>query len=130
MWQAVELREVRAFLTVAEELHFGRSAERLGVSQSRVSQTVRQLETKLGTPLFHRTSRRVELTRSGARLMAAVREPHEQLAGVLRAAADHPARGRAASRADDRDVRGPPSRVPRRGERCRRLDRLARTAPA
>jgi len=86
MWQAVELREVRAFLTVAEELHFGRSAERLGVSQSRVSQTVRQLETKLGTPLFHRTSRRVELTRAGARLMAAVREPHEQLAGVLRAA--------------------------------------------
>lgn len=51
MWEAVDLREIRVFLTLAEELHFGRSADRLGVSQSRVSQTVRQLETKLGTPL-------------------------------------------------------------------------------
>jgi DNA-binding transcriptional LysR family regulator len=86
MWQAVELREVRAFLAVAEELHFGRSADRLGISQSRVSQTVRQLEIKLGTPLFHRTSRRVQLTRAGTELMAAVRGPHEQLGRVLREA--------------------------------------------
>jgi DNA-binding transcriptional LysR family regulator len=84
MWEAVELREIRVFLTVAEELHFGRSADRLCVSQSRVSQTVRQLETKLGTPLFERTSRRVELTRAGAGLLAAVRGPHDELARVLR----------------------------------------------
>jgi DNA-binding transcriptional LysR family regulator len=86
MWEAVDLREIRVFLTLAEELHFGRSADRLGVSQSRVSQTVRQLETKLGTPLFLRTSRRVELTRAGAELLEAVRRPHDELAGALREA--------------------------------------------
>ena len=48
MWQAVELRELRLFLTLAEELHFGRTAERLQLTPSRVSQSLRALEDKLG----------------------------------------------------------------------------------
>src|SRR4051794_36911309 len=86
MWEAVELRELRVFLMLAEELHFGRSAERLGLTQSRVSQTVKQLEAKLGAPLFERTSRRVALTRAGEELLAGAREPHDTLARALRAA--------------------------------------------
>jgi DNA-binding transcriptional LysR family regulator len=50
MWESVELREIRAFLALANELHFGRTAEVLGLSQSRVSQVIRQLEAKLGGP--------------------------------------------------------------------------------
>ena len=64
----VELRELRIFLTLADELHFGRTAERLGVSQSVVSEAIRLLERRLGTRLFERTSRRVELSPAGAQL--------------------------------------------------------------
>jgi DNA-binding transcriptional LysR family regulator len=64
---SVELRELRAFLTVAEELHFGRAAERLGITPSYVSQTIRTLEARLGGKLFDRTSRRVTLTVLGER---------------------------------------------------------------
>ena len=63
----VELREMRVFLVLAEELHFGRTAERLGLTTSRVSQTLRTLERKLGgRRLFDRTSRVVALTHAGA----------------------------------------------------------------
>jgi DNA-binding transcriptional LysR family regulator len=68
MWESLELRHLRAFLAVAEELHFGRAAERLHVTPSRVSQLVRTLETIVGGPLFTRTSRQVALTPTGARL--------------------------------------------------------------
>src|SRR5829696_7909940 len=68
MWSSVGLREIRAFLTLAEELHFGRTAERLGVTPSRVSQTIRQLEGRVGGRLFERTSRRVALTPTGEAL--------------------------------------------------------------
>ena len=68
MWQTVELREIRVFLTLTEELHFGRTAERLGLTQSRVSQTLRALERSLGDRLVDRTSRRVTLTPAGERL--------------------------------------------------------------
>ncbi len=67
MWSTVELRELRVFLTLAEELHFGRTAERLHVTPSRVSQILRELERKLGSQLVHRTSRHVELTALGER---------------------------------------------------------------
>lgn len=70
MWQSVELREIRLFLALAEELHFGRAAARCGVTQSRVSQTLRELERKLGVDLARRTSRRVELTAAGERFRA------------------------------------------------------------
>jgi DNA-binding transcriptional LysR family regulator len=65
----VELRELRLFLVLAEELHFGRTAERLGLTTSRVSQTLRALERKLGTRrLVDRTSRVVTLTDAGRML--------------------------------------------------------------
>jgi DNA-binding transcriptional LysR family regulator len=65
----VELRELRLFLVLAEELHFGRAADRLGLTTSRVSQTLRVLERKLGNePLFRRTSRVVSLTEAGRTL--------------------------------------------------------------
>jgi DNA-binding transcriptional LysR family regulator len=68
----VELREIKVFLTLAEELHFGRTAERLGLTQSRVSQSLRSLERKLGEQLVRRTSRRVALTTQGERFRAEV----------------------------------------------------------
>jgi DNA-binding transcriptional LysR family regulator len=83
MWQTVDLGEVRVFLTLAEELHFGRTAERLQVTPSRVSQSLRGLEHKLGAQLVHRTSRRVRLTRFGERFLADVRPPYDELTGVL-----------------------------------------------
>jgi DNA-binding transcriptional LysR family regulator len=64
----VERRDIQIFLALAEELHFGRTAERLHVSQARVSQTIAAVERRIGAPLFARTSRRVALTPIGARL--------------------------------------------------------------
>src|SRR3954452_10127420 len=83
MWSTVELREIRVFLTLCEELHFGRTAERLQVTPSRVSQVIRELETKLGGELVHRTSRSVVLTPRGERLRERVTGPHAQLAKAL-----------------------------------------------
>jgi len=68
MWRDVELRELRIFLVVADELHFGRTAERLNISQPGVSEAVRVLESRLGTKVFDRTSRRVRLTPAGEAL--------------------------------------------------------------
>jgi DNA-binding transcriptional LysR family regulator len=65
MWTAVELRELRIFLVLAEELHFGRAAQRLRISQPGVSEAIRSLEARLGGRLFDRTSRRVRLTSAG-----------------------------------------------------------------
>ncbi|MDL4774841.1 MULTISPECIES: LysR family transcriptional regulator [Thermomonosporaceae] len=61
----MERHEIEVFLTLADELHFGRTAERLGLSQSRVSQTVQKLERRIGVLLFERTSRQVSLTPIG-----------------------------------------------------------------
>jgi DNA-binding transcriptional LysR family regulator len=83
MWQTVDLRELRLFLTLAEELHFGRTAEALRLTPSRVSQSLRELEHKLGGQLVHRTSRRVQLTPFGDRFLHDVRPAVEQLDGVL-----------------------------------------------
>ena len=84
MWETIELREVRVFLVLAEELHFGRTAERLGLTQSRVSQSLRALEQKLGVALVLRTSRRVALTPAGERFRADAGAAYGQLADVLR----------------------------------------------
>lgn len=64
----LERVEIEVFLTLAEELHFGRAAERLRLSTGRVSQVVRQLERRLGGALFERTSRSVRITPVGLRL--------------------------------------------------------------
>ncbi|MGO9974682.1 MAG: LysR substrate-binding domain-containing protein [Solirubrobacteraceae bacterium] len=65
---------LRSFVSVAEELHFGRAALRLGISQPQVSRRVRLLEETLSVELFVRTARRTELTDAGAALLADARE--------------------------------------------------------
>ena len=75
----VELREIRTFLVLAEELHFGRTADRLHITPSRVSQTIRTLEARVGARLFTRSSRSVRLTVAGEQLRAAIAGPYRQL---------------------------------------------------
>jgi DNA-binding transcriptional LysR family regulator len=84
----LELREIRTFLVLAEELHFGHTAERLLITPSRVSQTIRTLETRVGGRLFERTSRSVRLTPVGEQLRAAVTQPYLELQQAVRASRD------------------------------------------
>src|ERR671911_2509030 len=81
MWSAgvPDLRQLRAFVAVAEELNFTRAAERLHMAQQAISKSVRQLEAELGVELLERTTREVRLTEAGAALLEAGRD-------VLRAA--------------------------------------------
>lgn len=75
----MEQRDIEIFLTLADELHFGRAAERLHVSTARVSQTIKKLERHIGAPLFERTSRRVEPTPIGRRLGDELRPAYEEI---------------------------------------------------
>jgi len=83
----VELRELRLFLVLAQELHFGRAADSLGLTTSRVSQTLRALERKLGGQrLLSRTSRSVSLTEAGHELLTQLSPAISDLDRVLRVA--------------------------------------------
>jgi DNA-binding transcriptional LysR family regulator len=86
----VELRQLEAFVAVATELHFGRAAETLHMSQPTLSELVRRLEREMGTPLLTRTTRRVALTSAGAELLdrarAIVSDVSSATAAVRRAA--------------------------------------------
>lgn len=83
MADMISMGELEAFLAAAEELHFGRAAERLYVSPSRVSQLVRSLEAHVGGALFERTTRRVELTPMGVLLERDLRQAYTELLAAL-----------------------------------------------
>jgi DNA-binding transcriptional LysR family regulator len=84
----MELRQLRYFVTVAEELHFARAAERLDISPPTLTQQIQVLEKHLGTRLFHRTKRTVTLSDAGLQLLAHARETlrhaeHTEMVGKL-----------------------------------------------
>ncbi len=81
--RSLEMRELECFLVLAEELHFGRTGERLYVSQSRVSQLLRSLERRIGARLVERTSRRVALTVLGARFLEQLRPAYGLLGDAV-----------------------------------------------
>lgn len=89
----MDLRELRAFLTVAETLHFGRAAAALEISQPTLSQRVRRLEAELEVALLERTSRRVSLTDAGQALMAGGRRVVTELERAERQCRDAAAGG-------------------------------------
>ncbi|MDC6169944.1 LysR family transcriptional regulator [Paucibacter sp. XJ19-41] len=87
----IELRSLRQFLAVAEELHFGRAALRLHMTQPPLTQAIQKLEQALGAPLFERSSRSVRLSPAGEALLPQARRlllEAEQLGTLVRAAAE------------------------------------------
>ncbi|MFF7342076.1 LysR family transcriptional regulator [Streptomyces sp. NPDC008163] len=83
----MELREIEIFLVLAEELHFGRTAERMRVTPARISQTIKKQERAIGAELFKRTSRSVQLTPTGLILRDGLAAGYQQIQEALAAAA-------------------------------------------
>jgi DNA-binding transcriptional LysR family regulator len=82
----LETRQLRYFVAVAEELHFGRAAERLGMAQPPLSRAIRELERQLGVQLLVRTTRQVTLTPAGAALLDDARVALDAVAAAERRA--------------------------------------------
>ena len=82
----IEVRDLVHFTTVADELHFGAAAERLGISQPPLSRSIARLERRLSFPLFHRTTRRISLTPAGEVLLADCRRLLAEMDGAIRRA--------------------------------------------
>jgi DNA-binding transcriptional LysR family regulator len=83
----VEIRDIEIFLTLAEELHFGRTAARLHLTAARVSQSVKQQERRIGAPLFERTTRTVRLTPLGEQLRRDLAAGYRQITEAVQNAA-------------------------------------------
>ena len=81
----MELRQLKYFVAVAEELNFGRAAGRVYLSQPALSQQIRKLEEDLGVTLFYRTKRQVELTEAGQALLEGARQALVQIEQTVRA---------------------------------------------
>ncbi|GAA3147641.1 LysR family transcriptional regulator [Planomonospora alba] len=82
----MDLRDIEIFLTLAEELHFGRTAERLRVSPARITQAIKKQERQIGAALFERTSRTVRLTPLGRQLRDDLRPVYSGLQDGMRRA--------------------------------------------
>jgi DNA-binding transcriptional LysR family regulator len=82
----IEVRELVHFTTVADTLHFGAAAARLGISQPPLSRSIARLERRLGFPLFHRTTRRISLTPAGEVFLADCQRLLADMDGAIRRA--------------------------------------------